>query len=144
VKGLLVAAALAVLTVVVVVMVLSVLGYDWLVGRRDQADSAWNQVDMQLRRRSDPEPGRGGQRPCRSRAGTFEALTEVRARAISAHGPVDQASAESALTIVLKSLFAVVESYPDLRTSQNFLEQQELSATEDRAAYATQYYNDAS
>jgi len=51
--------------------------------------------------------------------------------------------AESVLTGALKSLFAVAESYPDLRASQNFLLQQELSATEDRAAYARQYYNDA-
>jgi LemA protein len=50
-------------------------------------------------------------------------------------GPADQATAENALTGALKSLFAVAESYPDLRASQNFLElQQELSATEDRAA----------
>ena len=48
------------------------------------------------------------------------------------------------LTGALKSLFAVAESYPDLRASQNFLElQRELSATEDRAACARQYYNDA-
>ena len=61
-----------------------------------------------------------------------------------AHGPVQQGPAESALTGALKSLFAVVESYPDLRASQGFIElQQELSATEDRAAYARQYYNDA-
>jgi LemA protein len=66
------------------------------------------------------------------------------ARAINAQGPADQAAAENAPTGALKSLFAVAESYPDLRASQNFLElQQELSATEDRAAYARQYYNNA-
>jgi LemA protein len=56
---------------------------------------------------------------------------------------VEQASAEGALTGALKSLFAVVESYPNLRGSQGFLElQRELSVTEDRAAYARQYCND--
>jgi LemA protein len=146
VKGLLVAAALIVLTVVVLVLGLSVLGYNGLVRRRNQVDSAWSQVDMQLRWRSELIPslvdtvnGYAGHEQ-----GTLEAVTEARARAISAHGPVEQASAEGALTGALKSLFAVVESYPDLRASQGFLElQRELSVTEDRAAYARQYYNDA-
>jgi LemA protein len=146
VKGLLVAAALVVLAVIVVVLAVSVLGYNGLVQRRDQVDSAWSQVDLQLRRRSELIPslveavdGYAGHE-----RGTLEAVTEARARAMGAHGPVEQASAESALTGALMSLFAVVESYPDLRASQGFVElQQELSATEDRAAYARQYYNDA-
>jgi LemA protein len=146
VKGLLVAAAVVVLAVVVVGLALSVVSYNGLVRRRDQVDSAWSQVDMELRRRSELIPnlvetvnGYAGHE-----RGTLDAVTEARSRAIGAHGPVQQGSAESALTGALKSLFAVVESYPDLRASQSFIElQQELSATEDRAAYARQYYNDA-
>jgi LemA protein len=144
-KGLLVAAALVVLAVVVV-LVLSVLGYGGLVRRRDQVESAWGQVDMEFRRRSELIPSlvETVNGYAAHERGTLDAVTEARARALSAHGPVDQASAESALTSALKSLFAVVESYPDLRASQSFLElQRELSATEDRAAYARQYYNDA-
>jgi LemA protein len=145
VKGLLVAAALVVLAVIMVLAV-SVLGYNGLVRQRDQVDSAWSQVDLQLRRRSELIPslveavdGYAGHE-----RGTLEAVTEARVRAMGAHGPVEQASAESALTGALMSLFAVVESYPDLRVSQGFVElQRELSATEDRAAYARQYYNDA-
>ena len=139
-------ATLVVLAVVVVLRVVSVLIYNGLVRRRDQVDSAWSQIDMELRRRSELIPnlvekvnGYAGHE-----RGTLEAVTEARARAIGAQGPADQASAESVLTGALKSLFAVAESYPDLRASQNFLQlQQELSATEDRAAYARQYYNDA-
>ena len=146
VKGLLVAAAVVVLAVVVVGLALSVVSYNGLVRWRDQVDSAWSQVDMELRRRSELIPnlvetvnGYAGHE-----RGTLDAVTEARSRAIGAHGPVQQGSAESALTGALKSLFAVVESYPDLRASQSFIElQQELSATEDRAAYARQYYNDA-
>ena len=146
VKGLLVAAAVVVLAVVVVGLALSVVSYNGLVRRRDQVDSAWSQVDMELRRRSELIPslvetvdGYAGYEQ-----GTLEAVAEARARAIGAHGPVEQASAESALTGALMSLFAVVESYPDLRASRGFLElQQELAVTEDRAAYARQYYNDA-
>jgi LemA protein len=139
-------AALIVLAVVAAVLAGSVLVYNGLVRRRNQVDHAWSQVDVQLKRRSDLIPslvetvdGYAGHE-----RGTMEAVIEARARAISAHGPADQGLAESALTGALKSLFAVVESYPDLRASRSFLElQQELSVTEDRAAYARQYYNDA-
>jgi LemA protein len=139
-------AAVVVLAVVVVVLVSSALVYNGLVRRRNQVDDAWNQIDVQLKRRSDLIPslvqtvnGYAGHEQ-----GTLEAVTEARARAISAYGPADQGSAESALTGALTSLFAVVESYPDLRASPSFLElQRELAVTEDRAAYARQYYNDA-
>jgi LemA protein len=122
-----------------------VLVYHGLARRRDQVDDAWNQIDVQLKRRSALIPslvetvnGYAGHE-----RGTLEAVTEARAKAVSAHGPADQSSAESALTGALTSLFAVVESYPDLRASRSFLEiQRELAVTEDRAAYARQYYND--
>jgi LemA protein len=102
-------AAVVVLAVVVVVLVSSMLVYNGLVRRRDQVDDAWNQIDMQLRRRSDLIPslvetvdGYAGHE-----RGTLEAVTEAQARAISAHGPADQGSAESALTGALTSLYAV-------------------------------------
>jgi LemA protein len=147
VRGLAVADALVVLAVVVVgMLVASVLTYSGLVRRRERVDNAWSQMDMQLRRRYDLIPrlvetvkGHAGQE-----RGTLEAVSEARVRAINAQGPAGQASAESALTGALKSLLAVAGSYPDLRASQTFLAlQQELSETEDRAAYARQYYNDA-
>jgi LemA protein len=146
VKGLLMTAALIVLVVVVAVLVGSVLVYNGLVRRRNQVEDAWSQIGVQLKRRSDlitslveTVNGYAGHEQ-----GALEAVTAARARAISAHGPADQGSAESVLTGALKSLFVVVESYPDLRASRNFLElQQALSVTEDRSAYARQYYNDA-
>ena len=139
-------AAVVVLAIVVVVLVGSTLVYSGLVRGREQVDDAWSQIDAQLKRRSELIPslvetvnGYAGHE-----RGSLEAVTEARARAIRAHGPADQGSAESALTGALKGLFAVVESYPDLRASRNFLQlQQELSVTEDRAAYARQCYNDA-
>ena len=141
-KGLLVTAALVVLAVLAVLLVVSALVYNGLVRRRNQVDDAWSQVDGQLRRRHDLVPDlvetvlshAGHER------GTLDVVTEARARAVGAQGPAEQAAAENALTGALKSLFAVAESYPDLRASQSFSElQQELLATEDRAAYARQY-----
>jgi LemA protein len=146
VKGLPVTTTLIVVAIVVVVLVVSVLIYNGLVRRRNQVDNAWSQIDVQLKRRYDLIPNlvETVKGYAAHERGTLEAVTEARAKAINAQGPADQASAENVLTGALKSLFAVAESYPDLRASQNFLElQQELSATEDRAAYARQYYNDA-
>ena len=146
VKGLPVTAALLVLAVVVAVLVVSVLIYNGLVRRRNQVDSAWSQMNVQRRRRYDLIPNlvETVKRYASHEQGTLEAVTEARARALNAHDPADQASAEIMLTGALKSLFVVAKSYPDLRASQSFLElQQELSATADRAAYARQNYNDA-
>ena len=72
-------------------------------------------------------------------------VTQARANAISAQsqGPAAAAQADNVLTGALKSLFAVAEAYPDLKANQNFLElQEELTATEDKVAYARQFYND--
>ena len=78
---------------------------------------------------------------------TFEAVTAARANAIQAQeggSPAQQAQAENVLSGTLKSLFAVAEAYPDLKANQNFLNlQEELTSTEDRIAYARQFYNDS-
>ena len=137
--------------VIIVVALVVIIGiylwatYNSLVTLNVRVDEAWSDITVQLKRRADLIPnlieavkGYAGHE-----RGTLEAVTEARAVAISAQGPAEQANAENVLTAALKSLFAVAESYPDLRASQNFLElQRELSATEDRAAYARQYYND--
>ena len=132
--------------VVVLLLVVSVVMYNGLVRRRNQVDNAWSQIDVQLKRRYDLIPNlvETVKGYAAHERGTLEAVTEARARAISAQGPADQASAENALSGTLRSLFAVSESYPDLKANQNFLAlQQELAETEDRAAYARQYYNDS-
>jgi len=120
--------------------------YNGLVRRRNQVDNAWGQVDVQLKRRYDLIPnlvetvkGYAGHE-----RGTIEAVTRARADALGAQGPAARAEADNALAGTLKSLFAVAEAYPDLKASTNFRElQAELANTEDRAAYARQYYNDA-
>jgi LemA protein len=145
-KGLPVATAIIVAAIVVVLLVASVLIYNSLVRRRNQVDNAWSQIDVQLKRRYDLIPNlvETVKGYAAHERGTLEAVTEARARAINAQGPADQASAENVLSGALKSLFAVSESYPDLKANQSFLAlQQELTETEDRAAYARQYYNDA-
>jgi LemA protein len=136
--------------VIVVIVVLLVgffwLGYNGLVKRRNQVDNAWSQIDVQLKRRHDLIPNlvETVKGYAAHERGTFEAVTQARANAINAQTPGEQAQAENVLSGALKSLFAVAEAYPDLKANQNFLNlQEELTSSEDRVAYARQYYNDS-
>ena len=137
--------------IVVIVLVVLVglflwLGFNGLVKRRNQVDNAWSQIDVQLKRRHDLIPNlvETVKGYAAHERGTFEAVTNARANAINAQTPQAQAQAENALSGALKSLFAVAEAYPDLKANQNFLQlQEELTSTEDRIAYARQFYNDS-
>jgi LemA protein len=138
---------------VIVIVVLLVLvglffwvGFNGLVKRRNQVDNAWSQIDVQLKRRHDLIPNlvETVKGYAAHERGTFEAVTNARANAINAQSPQDQAQAENVLSGALKSLFAVAEAYPDLKANQNFLNlQEELTSSEDKVAYARQYYNDS-
>jgi LemA protein len=139
----------AVIVIVVIVVVIGLffwLGYNGLVKRRNQVDNAWSQIDVQLKRRHDLIPNliETVKGYAAHERGTFEAVTAARANAINAQGPQAQAQAENVLSGALKSLFAVAEAYPDLKANQNFLNlQEELTSTEDRIAYARQFFNDS-
>jgi LemA protein len=137
--------------IVIVVIVVLIVGFFWfgynsLVKKRNQVDNAWSQIDVQLKRRHDLIPNlvETVKGYAAHERGTFEAVTQARANAINAQTPADQAQAENVLSGALKSLFAVAEAYPDLKANQNFLNlQEELTSSEDRVAYARQYYNDS-
>jgi LemA protein len=139
----------AVIVVVVLVVLIGLffwLGFNGLVKRRNQVDNAWSQIDVQLKRRHDLIPNlvETVKGYAAHERGTFEAVTNARANAINAQTPADQAQAENVLSGALKSLFAVAEAYPDLKANQNFLNlQEELTSSEDRIAYARQFYNDS-
>ena len=136
-----------VIGVIVVLLVLgAVFSYNRLVRDRNRVDGAWSQIDVQLKRRHDLIPNlvETVKGYAAHERGTFEAVTNARANAISAQGPEQQAQAENALSGALKSLFAVAEAYPDLKANQNFLSlQEEITTSEDRIAYARQFYNDS-
>ncbi len=119
--------------------------YNALIRLRNRCNNAWAQVDVQLRRRYDLIPNlvetvKGYAKHERE---TFQKVTEARSKAINAGTVKEQGVAENMLTGALKSLFAVVENYPDLKANQNFLMlQEELAGTEGKIAYARQFYND--
>jgi len=75
---------------------------------------------------------------------TLEKVIKARSQAVDASGLKDKAQAENFLTQTLRSLFAVVERYPELKANQNVLKlQEELTSTENKIAFARQYYNDS-
>jgi LemA protein len=132
--------------IVVLLILILIFMYNGLVRTRNRIDNAWSQIDVQLRRRYDLIPNlvetvKGYAAHERE---VLESVTQARANAINAQGPAQQAQAENVLEGALKSLFAVSENYPDLKANQNFLNlQEELTSTEDRVAYARQFYNDS-
>jgi LemA protein len=122
-----------------------VVTYNGLVRLRNRIENAWSQVDVQLQRRYDLIPNlvETVKAYAAHEEGVFTKVTEARAAAIGAKGPADQAAAENVLTGALRSVFAVAEAYPDLQANENFETlQAELAATEDKIAYARQFYND--
>ncbi len=134
------------LVLVGLIILLSVGIYNNLITLRNRAENAWAQVDVQLRRRYDLIPNlvetvKGYAKHERE---VFERVTEARTRAINASTVGEQSQAENMLTGALKSLFAVVENYPELKANQNFLLlQEELAGTESKIAFARQFYNDS-
>ncbi len=133
------------LGVVGLIIVWLVLTYNGLIGLKNQVRNAWQQIDVQLKRRHDLIPNlvntvKGAMQFERD---TLERVITARNRAASAQGPREAAAAEGQLSQALSRLFALMENYPDLKSSQNVLQlQEELTSTENRIGFARQLYND--
>lgn len=129
-----------------VVVVGAVVVYNRLVGLRNRAAAAWSDIDVQLKRRHDlvgnlVDTVKGY---AAHEAHTLQQVTDARARAESATGggPRAAGQAEQALMGQLRTIFALAESYPDLKASQNFQElQRSLAELEDAVQNARRYYN---
>ena len=128
--------------VVIVLFVISV--YNSLVRARMQTQEAWSQIDVQLKRRNDLLPnlietvkGYG-----KYEQAILEKVTQLRAQVASASSPADAMKASDALTRQISGIFAVAESYPDLKANENYLKlQEELTNTENKISYSRQLYN---
>ena len=136
-----------IIVIAVIVIVVFVIGiYNGLIQRRLRIDEAFAQIEVQLKRRHDLIPNLVN--AVKGYMG-FEQqvltdVTNARAAAVAAgaQGPAAQAQAENALTGTLRSLFAVVENYPELKANQNVLElQEQLTTTENQIAFSRQHYN---
>jgi LemA protein len=138
---------LLVILIVIVVIALVLAGiYNGLISRRNRVDEALAQIEVQLKRRHDLIPNLVN--AVKGYMG-FEQqvltdVTNARAAAVAAgaQGVAAQAQAENALTATLRSLFAVVENYPDLKANQNVLAlQEQLTTTENQISFSRQHYN---
>ena len=126
------------------VVLIGITLYNQLASLRVRADSAWADIDAQLKRRYDLIPNLVAtvKGYASHEQDTFEKVTQMRAAAISAQGVAEQAKAENMLTQALRSVFAVAENYPELRASENFNQlQNSLVGIEDKIQAARRYYN---
>jgi len=132
--------------VIVVIALFLIVTYNRLVSLRQVVGQAWSDISVQLKQRHDLVPnlvetvkGYAGHE-----RGTLEAVTNARNAAVAASDPAAQAKAENMLSGALRQLFALSESYPDLKASQNFLQlQADLSDLENKIAASRRFFNNA-
>lgn len=133
-----------IIIVIVAILIISVIvGYNGLVKLRNWVGESWSQIDVQLKRRHDLIPNlvntvKGYAKHERE---TLDSVVEARSQLING-SPQERIEADNQMEGALKSIFALSESYPDLKANQNFLNlQEELSTTENKVAYSRQLYN---
>jgi LemA protein len=122
-----------------------IIQFNRFVTLKARAKNAFHQIDIQLERRADLIPNlvetiKGYVQHERQ---TLEAVIKARSAMMDAKSPIEKAAANESMNQALKSLFAVVEAYPQLKANENFLRlQEELSTTENQLSFSRQFYND--
>jgi LemA protein len=138
--------AVVVIIILVVIALVLIALYNRLVQLVKRCDNAWAQIDVQLKRRYDLIPNlvETAKGYLKHEREVLENVTKARQQAIDASGVKNQADAENFLTSTLRSLFAVVENYPQLKANENMMAvQEELVSTENKISFARQHYNDS-
>lgn len=119
--------------------------YNQLTAFRHQIQNAWQQIDVQLKRRYDliPNVVETVKGYMKYEQETLQKIIEARSKAMASTGVKEAAEAQTALTQLLGKVFALMENYPELKANENVLRlQEELTTTENQIAFARQYYND--
>lgn len=130
--------------IILAIIVIAVLLYNSLIRSRNRVDESWADIEVQLKRRYDLIPNlvntvKGF---ATQEAGVLERVTQARTQAMGAQTPDEKMKDENMLSGTLKSLFAVAESYPDLKSNANFMQlQTDLTDTEDKIQAARRFYN---
>jgi len=132
--------------IVVVIVLWAIAVYNGLVGSRNQAQTAWSQIDVQLKRRHDLIPNLV--QVVKDAMGyeqeTLTKVVQARNAAVAASGPAQAGPAEAALSLATRGLLGLVESYPQLKANETVKQlQEELTTTENKIAFARQFYNDS-
>ncbi|HVZ14103.1 MAG TPA: LemA family protein [Bauldia sp.] len=134
------------IAVIVVIAIFLVVIYNRLVSLRQTVSQSWSDISVQLKQRHDLVPNlvETVKGYAAHERGTLEAVTQARNAAVTAANPQQQVAAENMLTGALRQLFALSESYPDLKANQNFLRlQSDLSDLENKIAASRRFYNNA-
>ena len=135
---------IAILSIIILLVLWLVIKYNSFIRLKNLLNEAWSGIDVQLKRRYDLIPNLVATVKGYSdhEKTIFTEVTRLRSAAMSATTIEDKVQAEAGLTQALKTLFAVAESYPELKANQNFLElQKELSTIENHLQLARRYYN---
>ncbi len=133
------------IVVVIIIAVRIVHMYNKLVSLKNRVKNSYAQIDVQLKRRNDLIPNlvETVKGYAKHEKGVLEEVTRARGNVINASGVKETSVADNQLTGALKTLFAVAENYPDLKANSNFQKlQEQLDETENKIAYARQFYND--
>lgn len=136
---------IAIVVIVALIVVWGIATYNRLITLRTRVKNAWAQIDVQLKRRADLIPNLVNtvKGYTSHERGTLEDVIRARQQVIVASSPNEVMAANNQLTGALRQLFAVAESYPDLKANENFLRlQADLTDTEDKISYMRQSYND--
>ena len=133
--------------IIVVLLVVYVIGvYNNLVSLKNQVDDQYSQIDVELKRRFDLVPNlvETVKGYTKHEKETFKEVVEARNTYANANGMGEQLKADGELTKAISKLFALAESYPELKANENFIQlQNELSEIEQKIVYARGFYNDS-
>src|SRR3989344_448508 len=132
------------LGIIVLIGVWAIWAYNRFVALTNRCEEGWSDIEVQMKRRYDLIPNlvETVKGYAKHEAGTLQSVTDARTKAMGAQSVADHAAAENMLTSALKSLFAVSESYPDLKPNTKLIElQRELSDTENKIQAARRFYN---
>ncbi len=130
--------------IIVAILLIAIGLYNSLIRSRNRVDEAWSDIEVQLKRRYDLIPNlvETVKGYAKQESSVLENVTKARTQAMQAGSMEEKLKDENQLTGALKSLFAVAEAYPDLKSNQNFMQmQRDLTDTEDKIQASRRFYN---
>ena len=138
--------AIIIAVIVVLILLYFVSTYNLLVGLRNKVKDQWSQIDVVLKNRNDLIPNivETVKGYAKHEKETLNEVIEARSKMASANTPEEEMKASGEVTKALGKLFALAESYPELKANENFLDlQNKLNEVEEKIRYARQFYNDS-
>lgn len=138
--------AIIIAVIVVLILLYFVSTYNSLVGLRNKVKDQWSQIDVVLKNRNDLIPNivETVKGYAKHEKETLNEVIEARSKMASANTPEEEMKASGEVTKALGKLFALAESYPELKANENFMDlQNKLNEVEEKIRYARQFYNDS-